>query len=254
MNHRDTRKTLVFRNSKAMTDCAVNKWIEISTTSVAEQGYFAVALSGGKTPLDFYRKLSACKRPLPWDKTHIFFADERFVPLDDKESNYRLIQKYLLSHITIPEENVHPIPTDEDRLELSAKEYEDDLRTFFALNKDALPAFDLIMLGIGEDGHTASLFPGASSLRETERLAIPVITDRSPSERISLTLPVINNAKNIFFLVKGKKKAGMIKALLQGSASSLPAAQVKPARGTIFFLMDQEAASLLADKGEGILT
>jgi 6-phosphogluconolactonase len=127
-----------------------------------------------------------------------------------------------------------------------SKKYEEDMRGFFDIRKDGIPAFDLIMLGLGEDGHTASLFPGSSSLTVTDRLAIPVTTDRVPPQRISLALPVINNARHIIFLVSGDNKAKTIKEILEDRKSTLPAALVKPQNGALFLVMDQGAASLLS--------
>jgi 6-phosphogluconolactonase len=249
MNPSDDSKIRVLRDKEAVAEFAVDKWIEISQTAIAEAGKFTVALSGGRTPIAFYHKLSACPQPLPWDRTHIFLGDERFVPPDDKASNYRMIKENLLSRIAIPKENVHPIMTVGITIEGAAETYETDIRTFFEIGDNDIPVFDLIILGIGADGHTASLFPGTASLQEAKRLAIPVFTDRSPSERISLTLGVINNAKRICFLVHGAGKASVIKEIVEEEDSALPAAQVKPTRGTLVFLMDQEAVSLLSNTG-----
>jgi len=249
MNPGDDSKIRVLRDKEAVAEFAVNTWIEISTQSVIAKGTFTVALSGGKTPITFYQKLSTSRHPLPWDKTHIFLADERFVPHDDNASNYRMIQEHLLSRIAIPRENLHHILTEGITLEGSAEKYEADMRTFFRIGDNDIPVFDLIILGIGADGHTASLFPGTASSQGTERLAIPVIADTSPSERISLTLGVINNAKRICFLATGEGKADAIKALLEDKARGLPAALVKPARGTVLFMLDQGAASLLSGTG-----
>jgi len=249
MNSNNEKRIRVLRDKEAVTELAVNTWIELATASVAEKSLFTVALSGGRTPIAFYQRLASYHHPLPWDQTHIFFADERFVPHDNNASNYRMINEQLLSRITIPKENVHPILTEGVTLEVSAKKHEADMRNFFRIGDNDMPVFDLIMLGIGEDGHTASLFPGTAALQETKRLAIPVIADASPSERISLSLGVINNAKNICFLVTGKSKADAIKEIIEDKASALPAALVKPTQGTVLFLIDQAAASLLSDKG-----
>jgi 6-phosphogluconolactonase len=249
MNPSDDSRIRMLRDIEAVAEFAVDKWIEIATQSVTEKGKFTAALSGGRTPITFYQKLSVCPHPLSWDKTHIFLADERFVPPDDQASNYRMIKENLLSRIAIPKENVHPILTEDITIEGSAEKYAADMRTFFKIGNNDIPVFDLIILGIGTDGHTASLFPGTASLQEAKRLAIPVFTDKSPTERISLTLGVINNAKNICFLVHGEGKADAIKAILEDKASALPAALVKPERGTLLFLMDQEAASLLSNTG-----
>ena len=246
MSLSDNRQIRVLRNNEAVAAFALDKWIEITQKAIAEAGRFTTALSGGNTPITFYQKLSASRHPLPWDRTHIFLTDERFVAPDDKASNYRMINKHLLSRIAIPKENIHPIITEGVLLEKSAEKYEADIRTFFEIGENDIPVFDLITLGIGVDGHTASLFPGTDSLQETKRLAIPVIADASPGERISLSLGVINNAKNICFLVTSKSKADATKEILEDKDSALPAALVKPTQGTVFFLIDQVAASLLS--------
>jgi 6-phosphogluconolactonase len=240
----------ILQDKEAIAEFAVDTWIELSTAFVTEKGVFTAAISGGRTPIDFYQQLATCPHPLPWDQTHIFFVDERFVPHDDKASNYRIINEQLLSRISIPKENVHPIMTEELTIEESAEKYEADMRTFFKIGDNDIPVFDLIILGIGTDGHTASLFPGTSLLQETKRLAIPVIAESLPYERISLSLGVINNAKNICFLVTGKDKAFVIKEIIESKNSALPAALVKPTHGTVLFLIDQAAASLLFGTGE----
>ena len=246
--HADS-KIRVLRDKKAVAKFAVNTWIEISRQSVAEKGWFAVALSGGRTPIPFYQQLAASPQSLPWGQTHISFADERFVPPDDSASNYRMLNYHLLSRIPIPKKNIHPVLTEGVTLEESANNYEANIRTFFKIGGNDIPAFDLIMLGLGEDGHTASLFPGTAALQETKRLAIPVIADASPSERITLSLRIINNAKNICFLVTGKSKAAVLKEIIEAKDNALPAAQVTPTQGTVLFLIDQTAASCLSSKG-----
>jgi 6-phosphogluconolactonase len=238
------KEALIFNNHSAVVDFAVKKWMEISFKSVKEKGYFTVALSGGKTPAAFYDKLNNVG-PLPWGETHIFLADERFVPLHRKDSNYFLIKKHLLDHIEIPGENIHPVSTEELTLEPAAQEYEDNIRNFFDIKEKEIPTFDLIMLGIGEDGHTASLFPGKSSLKESRRLVIPVFSDGFPRERITLTLPIINKARHIIFLVTGENKAGIIKEMLTDKVSALPASLVIPESGVLFLIIDRYAASLL---------
>ena len=241
----DDKEIFVFSNNEAAARFAVNKWVEISAKSVADKGYFTAAISGGRTPIDFYKRLSYCKGPLPWEKTHIFLADERFVPLSDKESNYHLIQEYLLNYINIPEANIHPVQTEENTLEQAAERYEDHIRNFFNIQGDRIPEFDLIMLGIGEDGHTASLFPGTPSLKEKRHLTIPVIAVKAPHKRISLTLPVLNKAKHIIFLVSGENKTHAVKEMLESKNSKLPAALVKPENGSLLLVIDEAAASLL---------
>jgi len=208
-----------------------------------------VALSGGRTPIDFYTMLSASKNRLLWEKTHIFLVDERFVPATDKESNYRLVRECLLNHVNIPKNNVHRIDTEEAPLEMAAEKYEEEIRNFFNIEGDPIPEFDLIMLGIGEDGHTASLFPGAPSLKEEKRVAIPVIAEKAPHKRISLTLPSLTNAQRIMFLVTGSEKAGIVREIVEESESRLPASLVRRGARSVYLVIDEGAASLLSCTG-----
>jgi len=245
------RNIFVFDDNECVADFAVTKWIEISSQAIVNRGYFSAALSGGKTPVEFYKRLAASENILSWDRTHLFSADERFVPPSHNESNYGLIKEHLLSHVKIPAENVHRIQTEEITLEESARRYEEDIRRFFRIEDGSVPRFDLIMLGIGEDGHTASLFPGKSSLQETTRLAIPVTAEKFPGERITLTLRVINNASKIIFLVSGRDKAKVLKEIIEDKKGSLPVSRVNPKYGMVYFLVDKPAASLLSGRKMG---
>ena len=241
----------VFDNNEGVADFAVKKWLRISSKAIAEKGSSTAALSGGKTPVEFYKRLAASKDILSWDRTHLFLADERFVPFSHSASNYGLIKEHLLSHVNMPEENVHRIQTEKITLEQSARRYEEDIRRFFRIEGGLVPQFDLIMLGIGEDGHTASLFPEKTSLQERTRLAIPVITEKFPGKRITLTLPVINNASKIIFLVTGRNKARVLKEIVENKKSSLPASRVHPKQGVVYFVIDKQAASLLSGRKMG---
>jgi len=236
----------IFDNGKAVADFALEKWMEACTDSIENKGYFAAALSGGRTPIDFYTMLSADGKELPWVKIHLFLADERFVPATDKESNYQLVRECLLNHVDIPKNNVHRIDTEEATLEMAAEKYEEEIRNFFGIEGERIPEFDLIMLGIGEDGHTASLFPGSSSLKEKQRLTIPVIAAKPPHKRISLTLPVLANARRIMFLVTGSEKAGIVREIVEESDSRLPASLVRRMAKKVQLIMDEGAASLLS--------
>ena len=245
----DTGEVRVFGDNQAAADFAVDKWMEICAQSVESRGFFAVALSGGRTPIDFYTMLSAQGDRVPWDKIHVFLTDERFVPHSHKESNYRLIREYLLDHIGMPKGNIHPVQTEKTTLEHAAGKYEKDIRKFFNIQHDKIPEFDLIMLGIGEDGHTASLFPGAPSLKEKGSLTIPVIAEKAPHQRISLTLPVLRNARHIIFLVTGASKARAIKEIVGEGKSRLPAALARYGSKSVYLVMDEGAASLLSNTG-----
>lgn len=233
----------IFAERAAAHDFLVNRWDNIAKRAIANRGRFTVALSGGKTPGDFFRRLAA-KNGLPWEKTHLFQVDERFVSSADRESNLFLIGETLTKGASIPPENIHPITTEGITPEESATAYEEELRRFF--HDSALPRFDLIMLGIGNDGHSASLFPGSPCLHETKGLVVPTVAKAPPRERISLTLPVINNARVAVFLATGEQKAPVMREILEDNNSSLPAAQVRPAKGSLLFVLDNRAASLLS--------
>jgi 6-phosphogluconolactonase len=238
----------VFDNNEGVADFAVTEWIEISSQAIAAKGSFTAALSGGKTPVGFYKRLATSKDILSWDRTHIFLADERFVPPSHNESNYGLIKEHLLSHVKIPDDNVHRIQTEEITLEESARRYEEDIRRFLRIEGGSVPQFDLIMLGIGEDGHTASLFPGTGLLRVTERLALPVTVDKVPSHRISFSLPVLTNAKRIVFLVTGANKANVVKEIIEDEECALPAALLLQQSRGVWFVLDESAGSLLSQR------
>lgn len=237
---------LVFSSKEKIADFSINQWMGISSQSVAERGRFCVALSGGKTPVDFYKRLAFRGNDLPWEKTHIFLADERFVPTSHKDSNYGMIKEHLLDHVSVPGKNVHAISTEGVTLEQSAREYEEDIRGFFRTVEGQFPAFDLIMLGIGEDGHTASLFPGTAFQAETKRLAVPITNDKIPQQRISLTFPVLTNARRVIFLVTGEGKAPVLKEIVENRDSTLPAALVRQRCKETYLVTDKSAASLLS--------
>jgi 6-phosphogluconolactonase len=238
----------IFKNLHQLAEFAVQKWADISVSEVKNKGYFSVALSGGKTPVTFYEKLST-EKAFPWGKTHVFMVDERFVPYESDENNYNLINRTLLRHVNMAPGNVHPISTSESSPDTSAERYEEDIASYCKTVRTSLPRLDLILLGIGEDGHTASLFPGAPALNETRRWAVSVCPpDASKKERITLTFPVINNAENIIFMVEGEKKAGIVREVIQDENNKLPAAMVRPGGGKIFFLLDKAAGSLISEK------
>jgi 6-phosphogluconolactonase len=240
---KERQNLLIFDDRDRMSEFMVGKWKEISEEAIERKGIFVAALSGGKTPVNFYQTLAENKGMLSWNKTHLFLADERFLPFEDKDSNYRLLRETLLDKIEIPQENIHPIPTGRSTPQLSARAYEEDLRILFKLRSGQYPEFDLILLGIGEDGHTASLFPGSSVLKERDCLAAAVILDEIRYHRITLTLPVINHARQVVFLVSGKSKASVLEKVVNKKDPSLPASMVNPDRGKVFFLSDLDAAS-----------
>ena len=239
------KKIRVFNTKEEMAEFVVRLWRGISSEAVASRGVFTVALSGGTTPVELYRRLSVESEDIPWRDTHMFLVDERAVPFEDTESNYRMIKESLLDPLGISERSVHRIPVDLGDADFSASEYERQIRGFFALEEGELPRFDLIILGMGKDGHTASLFPGTETALEHQKLAVPVKGKSIMHERVSITLPVINSALNVLFLVSGPEKAEMLKRVLEGDEQVLPAAQVAPENTDPVFLADKEAARLV---------
>ena len=244
------KKVLIFRTIGLLSDFVIAQWREISEKAIKEKGRFTVALSGGSTPVFLYKKLSQ-ENVLPWKKTHIFMVDERFVPYEDDKNNLSMINRTLLIHLNIPKENIHPIATDEKTPAASAAKYEKKLISFFRTSGSGLPQFDLILLGIGEDGHTASLFPQTKSVREEKRLTVAVSPkSKTKKDRITITLPLISNAENIMFLVTGENKAKIVKEVIEKKKSLLPAAMVKPENGRLLFLLDEGAGRLLKNNKE----
>ena len=228
---------------EAISHQAASFFVAISRNSIATKGRFAVALSGGSTPRRLYTLLGSdpYRDKVEWRHVHFFWADERCVPKEDDESNFRLAYEAFLSKITVPASNIHRVKGEEDP-EKGAKDYEDDLRKFFGMS--GLPAFDLMILGMGEDGHTASLFPGSKSLEETIRLAFPVYMKRPKRDRVTLTLQVLNNSAQILFLVSGPSKAKIVHDVLgnEGKTERYPAGLINPSNGNIVWLIDREAA------------
>ncbi|HLF19125.1 MAG TPA: 6-phosphogluconolactonase [Candidatus Omnitrophota bacterium] len=253
----DNRKILIFENSFTLTNFLLKEWVRTVNEAVEDHNRFVVALSGGKTPAEFYTRLSHLEEFDLWHKTHIFLADEHFVPYDDPESNFRMINDNLLHYVPIPPQNVHPIKTKYENVLIATEEYKHELIYFFELKERKLPRFDLIMLGMGEDGQVASLFPGEKGIDDPNRLTIPVSAYQSRTERVSLSLPVINNARTVVFIIQGLRKADMVKKVLEENID-VPAQHVHPADGRLMFLLDREAASRLSsprkftDHGEAI--
>lgn len=224
----------------AISHEAAGIFIRLSKDRIASRGKFAVAVSGGSSPKTFYALLASdrYRDNAEWSKIHFFWVDERCVPKEGEQSNFRLVFDNLISRISIPDENIHRIKGEYEP-EKAAQDYEDELKKFFGLQ---LPVFDLILLGMGEDGHTASLFPGSKSLDEKKRLVVPVYAEGM--NRITLTFPVLNNARHILFLVSGQSKTSVLNDILADNEKrkNYPAGFVNPMRGDLRWLIDEAAA------------
>jgi len=212
----------------------------------------AVALSGGETPRPVYEALTSSpyRERFPWDLVHFFQVDERWVPPDDPRSNRRMIEETLLSRGPVPRRNFHPIDTSLPAAADGVRRYEDALREFFGTPAGGFPRFDAILLGIGRDGHTASLFPGSPALEEGAAWVVEAAGGDPPLPRVTLTLPVLNAAARVVYVARGKEKAEAVHAVLFGGDS--PAARVSPKRGTVTVLADGQAASRAMPSGGSI--
>jgi 6-phosphogluconolactonase len=236
----------IFADLEALSRAAADFFVSLSQSAIKSENRFAVALSGGSTPRRFFSLLasSPCQESIKWSSTHFFWADERCVSKKASESNYNLAYSMLLSRVPVPGDNIHRIRGEDDP-ERAARDYEDCLREFFG--RLPLPVFDLIILGAGADGHTASIFPDAAVVRERTRLAVPVYAEAPNPARVTLTLPVLNNAAQVLFLASGRAKNAVLHEILEdGNPKRYPAGLVQPVRGRLTWLIDRDAASLLS--------
>lgn len=235
----------------ALMHAAAELWVASAASAIGASGRFAVALSGGATPQDLYRLLATdlYASEVDWSRVHAFWGDERCVPPDDPASNHRMARDALLSRVPIQSENVHRI-RGEDEPAAAAAAYERELRETFA-TPDGPPRlspgsrFDLVLLGLGEDGHTASLFPGSAALREPARWVRAVHPSEVPTARVTLTPAVINAAAEVAFLVSGRAKAAILRRVLDGpyQPDALPAQIIAPRAGRLRWLVDADAAA-----------
>jgi 6-phosphogluconolactonase len=235
----------VFANVNELSLRAAEAVVRIINESMQANGTCSLALSGGSTPRTLYRLLSSQFRDqIPWTKVHVFWGDERYVPPGDPQSNYRMARETLLDHVASPAGNVHPMPTGVPDPDVAARDYEKTLRNYFSRD---WPRFDLVLLGLGEEGHTASLFPGSPALEETRRWVVAVKAPSEPPLRLTLTLPALTEAANIYFLVAGRNKAQALYHVLTGSPDpkSYPASGIRRAGGTVIWRVDRDAAALV---------
>jgi 6-phosphogluconolactonase len=241
----------IFDEAEEVAHAAAVRFVEAARDAIQAEGRFSVALSGGSTPRRVYQLLASdeFRERVDWTKTHIFFGDERCVPPDDADSNYRMADEALLARVPVPARNVHRIMGEGDAV-ANSRLYEDELQTFFAGMR--WPRFSLVLLGMGDDGHTASLFPGSQALAEQRAWVVANWVEKLNAYRITLTVPAINGAARIVFIVTGAGKAERLRMVLRGVESdsdlqheSLPSQLIRPAAGMLEWLVDREAAARL---------
>jgi 6-phosphogluconolactonase len=229
----------------ALADAAARLIVEAARAANDARGVFTLVLSGGSTPRELHLKLASApfKDEIQWERVHVFFGDERAVPPDDPQSNYRMADETLLSRVPIPREQIHRVHS-ELPPEQAALAYEQELREFF---KTEPPRFDVILLGMGDNGHCASLFPGLTAVQEQQRWVVAEYVAEAGMWRITLTPAVINLARQVIFLVAGANKASMLRQVLEGpfAPDERPAQIVRPSPGEVVWLIDAAAAAQL---------
>lgn len=244
----DSRTVEILPDAGALARRGADLFARRARECVRESGRFSVALAGGSTPRAMYALLAAdADPPLPWEAIHLFWGDERPVPPDHADSNYRMVRESLLEAAGVPAASIHRIPAEVEPPEEAARRYEEELKRTVPPAGGRLPALDLVLLGLGADGHTASLFPGSALAAEQTRLVVSGMVPSLGGPRISLTFPVLNAARGAVFLVSGRSKASMVRRILEQEPSpeEIPAAGIAPAGGGPIWLLDGDAASLL---------
>jgi len=237
----------IVANYEELCSKVTQEILALSHEKIETQGKFSMVLSGGSTPRGVYQCMGSVsyRNKFNWEKMHFFWSDERWVPPEDPKSNYRMASESLLTRVKIPSENIHPIQTTDGDLQESVRLYEKTISDFFKLRTNDFPRFDLILLGVGKDGHTASLFPGNPVLLVKDRLVFAVSEPRLSEQRITLTLPTINHAGMIFFLVSGDEKAAIVADVLGDKAPHIfPANEIAPSHGKLSWFLDKAANKL----------
>jgi len=234
----------IYDDKHALSEHATEYIMRIANESIDLHGHFTIALTGGTTPGEVYSLLGSesFQSRIDWQFVHIFWGDERCVPHNSPESNFYLAQEVLLDKIAIPKSQIHPMPADQLDREAASQAYSIEMQNTFDTN--GIPSFDLIHLGMGPEGHTASLFPHQASLHEKHRLVMPVSVPKPPPDRLTFTPPLLNAARNVLFLVTGSEKADALHAVLEGEyqPDEYPAQIVRPINGEVVWMLDKAVA------------
>lgn len=243
-----TGKIHILPDPASLNAAVAQTWLEQSNAAIAERGAFHVALSGGNTPRGLFQLLASpdWRERFDWQHIHLYFGDERFVPPTQPDSNYRMARESMLDQLAIPAENIHPVPTERQEATASAQAYEKALRRCLPVATNGWPVFDVMLQGIGDDGHTASLFPGTAILQERDQWVAAVYVDKLDAWRISVTFPVIDQARCIMFLAAGSGKADILRDVLSQPPGDEPyPVQMIRAQGEMHWYVDSAAAHLL---------
>ncbi len=236
----------IFASAEHLFRAAAENFCRIGSQAIRDRGRFTVALSGGSTPRGFHQDIVRdFSLQVPWQDVFFFWSDERHVPPTDPESNYRMANETLLSKLPISPDHIFRIPAEMPDAGEAAQAYEQTLSNFFRPAPNSFPRFDLILLGMGPDGHTASLFPGTTALEEKKHWVVANWVEKFSTFRITFTYPVLNSAANVVFLVSGADKATMVGRVLKDAAANLPCQGVRPTEGELNWFLDQAAAAKL---------
>lgn len=237
------KPTLFEGTAKLISDAA--------RAAIARSGRFALVLTGGSTPKGLYELLASdeWRSRIEWSKVHLFWGDERFVPATDPQSNYGMAKAALIDHLQLPSANIHRIITENTTPESCANAYEEDIRTFFKAPPGVFPSFDFVLNGMGSNCHVLSLFPGRPTIHEKSRLVISDYIPEVSMDRITMTAPLVNAAREVVMLVAGKDKAKALQEVLDGpvNVDEKPAQLINPKHGPLIWMVDQDAAAQLSN-------
>jgi 6-phosphogluconolactonase len=245
------RTVQLFNHCSEIASFAAKEVARIAAEAVSARGVFTIALAGGSTPKMLYALMAehpTLRNSLPWDKMNVFFGDERHVGPGHADSNFQMATDSMLSKVPLRENQIHRIKGEYPDAAQAAAEYEEVLRQQFSLKAGQFPRFDVLLLGMGNEGHTLSLFPGTRALHESQRIVVSNWVGKLFTDRITITAPAANTAANVFFMVTGSDKACALKAVLEGphEPDQLPSQMIQPANGSLYWLIDAAAGSMLS--------
>jgi 6-phosphogluconolactonase len=233
----------IFASPQELFHGAAEKFCSVGKEAISRSGRFTVALSGGSTPRGVHQELATkLSSQLPWEKVFFFWGDERHVPPDSSDSNYRMASETLLSKLPVPGENIFRVPAELPDAREAARKYAQTLQQFFKPGPNSFPRFDFILLGMGTNGHTASLFPGTAALQDYEHFVVANWVEKLDTFRITCTYPVLNGGVFVMMLVSGDEKAEMVRRALKEPSANLPCQAVRPTEGELIWFLDKGAA------------
>jgi 6-phosphogluconolactonase len=242
-------ETEIYDDADQLAAGVAGQLVRIVAESIERHGRCLIALAGGSTPKRLYQLLASdeYRSEIDWSRVHVFLSDERYVPLDHDDSNFKMARESLLEHVPLPTDQIHPVPTHLDASE-AARAYESSILDTFGSENGLVPAFDLVLLGIGGDGHTASLFPGTQALDVDDRLVVENWVPQQDAMRITFTIPMLHAARNTILMAAGEDKCGAVQRTIEGERNlqETPCQLLRDAGGTVIFALDRSAARELA--------